>query len=172
MNLVSQLLSRLCNALGGVTLVVMTTIVVVDVCLRTLFNQTLGFVEEVTGYLVVVVTFFGVSITFREGAMFRVSFLYEKFPLALQKALGIVYLTITIVFCGTMMWFTSLMVWSSFTRGKIAATELQTPIYIPQILLPVGFLILLLFAVDRLLQGGSMGGSEEHALPVDESAGE
>jgi TRAP-type C4-dicarboxylate transport system permease small subunit len=71
-----------------------------------------------------------------------------------------------------MMWFTSLMVWSSFTRGKIAATELQTPIYIPQILLPVGFLILLVFAVDKLLQGGNMGGSEGHAVPVDEAAGE
>ncbi len=60
MNLVSQLLARLCNALGGATLVVMTTIVVVDVFMRTLLNQSLGFVEEITGYLVVGVTFFGV----------------------------------------------------------------------------------------------------------------
>jgi len=122
MNPISQLLARLCNAIGGATLVVMTTIVIVDVFLRTLFNQTLGFVEEITGYLVVVVTFFGVSITFREGAMFRVSFLYEKFPAFLKRALGTLYLTVTIVFCATMMWFTSLLVWSSFTRGKIAAT--------------------------------------------------
>lgn len=172
MNSISRLLARLCNAIGGAALVVMTTIVVVDVLLRTLFNQTLGFVEEITGYLVVVVTFFGVSITFREGAMFRVSFLFEKFSASLKQALGIVYLAITIVFCTTMMWFTSLMVWSSFTRGKIAATELETPIYLPQLLLPIGFLILLAFAVDRLLQGGSMGGSEEHALPGDEPAGE
>ena len=172
MNRISQLLGRLSNALGGATLIVMTAIVVVDVVLRTLLNQTLGFVDEITGYLVVIVTFFGASITFREGAMFRVSFLYDKFPVPLKKALGMVYLAITVAFCATMMWFTYLLVWSSFTRGKIATTELQTPLYIPQILMPVGFLVLLVFAVDKLLQGGLVKETDAHSIAVEEQAGE
>jgi TRAP-type C4-dicarboxylate transport system permease small subunit len=102
--------------------------------------------------------------------LFRVSFLYDRFPRALQRALAIVYLAATMAFCAVMLWFTALMVWSSYTRGKVAATELQTPIYLPQMVLPIGFLVLLLLAAHQLLQGGAITkGSEVH---IDETTGD
>ena len=69
---------------------------------------------------------------------------------------GVVYLIASAGFCALMLWFTSLLVSSSFTRGKIAATELETPLYLPQLVLPAGFFVLLVFIVDRLIQGGGV----------------
>lgn len=172
MSLITRLLARLSVFLGGATLVAMTAMVVVDIFMRTLLSRSLGFVEEITGYLVVAVTFFGVSMTFRESAMFRVSFLYEMFPPALKKALGVAYLVISLLFCATMLWFTTLMVWSSHARGKVAATELQTPIYIPQLLLPIGFLILVVFILDKLVRGGGSGTLAGDSGSVHHPAGE
>lgn len=170
MNRLSQRLASLCEALGAATLIAMTVMVIVDIFMRSVLNQSLGFAEEVTGYLVVVVTFLGVALTFRDGVLFRVSFLYDKFPHALQRALAMIYLAATMAFCVAMTWFTALMVWSSFTRGKVAATELQTPIYLPQMVLPVGFLILLVFAAHQFIQGGAIPkDSEAH---INETSGD
>ncbi|WP_416816716.1 TRAP transporter small permease [Denitromonas sp.] len=172
MNRLSQLLARLSVTLGGTTLVLMTAMVVVDIFMRTLLSRSLGFVDEITGYLVAMVTFLGASITFREGEMFRVSFLFEKFPAALKKFLGTVYLVFAAIFCATMLWYTSLLVWSSFVRDKVAPTELQTPIYLPQLALPLGFLIFLVFAVDKLIKGAGVeapdGSSGSHAESLGE----
>jgi TRAP-type C4-dicarboxylate transport system permease small subunit len=171
MQRLSAALARLSGALGASTLVVMTLMVIVDIVMRSLFQRSLGFVEEVTGYLVVLVTLFGVAITFRQGAMFRVSFLYDRFPVAVQRVLGVVYLIASAVFCALMLWFTSLLVSSSFTRGKIAATELETPLYLPQLVLPAGFLVLLVFIVDRLIRGGGViqhDGEGAHGSPSGE----
>ena len=156
MTYLSNWLAKLSSAIGALALIGMTSMVIVDVLMRTLFQQSLGFVEEITGYLVALVTVFGVAITFRECAMFRVSFLYDRLPHGLQRLLGTIFLAVSIVFCALMVRYTSLLVWSSFERGKIAATDLQTPIYIPQIALPAGFLVLLIFAIDRLLKGGTI----------------
>jgi TRAP-type C4-dicarboxylate transport system permease small subunit len=172
MSLITRLLTRLCVFLGGATLVAMTSMVVVDIFMRTLLSRSLGFVEEITGYLVVAVTFLGVSMTFREGAMFRVSFLYEMFPPALKKALGVVYLAASLLFCAAMSWYTALMVWSSHARGKVAATELQTPIYIPQLFLPIGFLILSIFILDKLFRRESSGASPGETGSAHRPAGE
>lgn len=172
MNTLARFFSRLSSVMGGAALMLMTLMIIVDIFLRTFLNQSLGFVEEVTGYLVVAITFFGVSITFRENALFRVSFLYDKIPSGLKSIIDSVYLIISIIFCCTMLWFTSLLVWSSFVRGKIAATELQTPIYLPQILIPLGFLIIIIFALDKLFNRENLNVVDGHVLSVNDSTGE
>lgn len=172
MNRITKVLSRTVFWLGAAILITMAAMVILDIVLRTVFYQTLGFVEEMAGYMVVALTFFGVSLTFREGEMFRVGFLFDKLPERLQRALGIVYLVVTIVFCTILMWFTALTVVSSFERGKIAATELQTQLYVPQLLLPVGFMVLLAFVVERLFRGETMGVSDTQSLRSNNPAGE
>lgn len=170
MKRVSQRLAQLCIAIGSVTLIVMTGMVVVDIFMRTFLSRSLGFVDEVTGYLVVVITLLGVGITFREGAMFRVSFLYQRlFPIPAKRILGKVYLAIAAIFCMTMMWYTALLVWSSYVREKVAPTELQTPIFIPQLVLPIGFLVLLIFVLEKFFSGEIDTAEEKVA---DETSGE
>jgi TRAP-type C4-dicarboxylate transport system permease small subunit len=156
MRRLATVLARLSSALGATTLVAMTLMVIVDIVMRTLLQRSLGFVEEITGYLVVLVTLFGVAITFREKEMFRVGFLYQRFPVAVQRALGVVFMLAAAAFCALLLWQTGQMVWSTYMRGKIAATELQTPLYLPQLLLPLGFLVLLIFIVDRLFSGSTV----------------
>jgi len=39
---------------------------------------------------------------------------------------------------------------SSYERGKIATTVLMTPLWIPQITLPIGFAVLAMFVIEKL----------------------
>ena len=49
---------------------------------------------------------------------------------------------------------------SSFSRGKFAPTVLRTPLWIPQIILPLGFSVLAFFLVEQLML--TFRKSEEH----------
>ena len=157
MSRVTEVLSRLVFYFGAAVLIAMTLVVVLDVGLRAITGYSIGIVEEVVSYMLVAVTFFGVSLTFRERALFRVRFLFNALPAAIRKVLERIYLCFTIAFCTTMIWFSLSLVISSYVRGKISDTALQTPLYIPQILLPCGFFILLVFALEQLF-GGEAGG--------------
>lgn len=169
MKTILSLISRVVYAIGAFALIVMTLIILVDIVLRSLFGSTLGFVEEIVGYLVVAVTIFGVSITIREGALFRVEFLYDNLPASVKHVLHVIYCLIGVVFSSTMLWYTSLLVISTFSRGRVAATELQTPLYLPQALLPIGFLFFLIFVFEKILDKPDADHQASHAI---EQAGE
>ncbi|BBI64877.1 hypothetical protein HSBAA_61830 [Vreelandella sulfidaeris] len=47
---------------------------------------------------------------------------------------------------------------SSFARGNVAPTALMTPLWIPQMLLPVGLSVMTLFLLERALLQLGIGG--------------
>lgn len=48
-------------------------------------------------------------------------------------------------------WKTKDATLSSFARGKVAPTVLRTPLWIPQLMLPAGFLVIGLFLAERVI---------------------
>jgi len=157
MHRIAESLSRFVFYFGAAILLAMPLLVVVNIFLRAVSGYSIGNVEEIVGYMLVAVTFFGVSITFRAKSLFQVTFLFNSLPASLRKILNRVYLCLIIGFCMVMIWFTSLLVVSSFVRGKVSDTVLHTPLYIPQALIPFGFLIFLVFALEQLFCGDFLG---------------
>lgn len=146
-----DLLARGTQAATGLVLVFLVILVAGEAFLRGLFNYSLGFVEELTGYCVVMLTFFGAALALRRGALFQVHFLYDKVPAGskiwLTRAFVVVALGVSVV----LVWKTSDVMLSSLDRGKFAPTVLQTPLWIPQLLLPTGFLVIGAFLVEQFL---------------------
>lgn len=165
MHRIAESLSRFIFYFGAAILLAMPLLVVVNILLRAVFGFSIGNVEEMVGYMLVAVTFFGVSITFRAKSLFRVSFLFDALPVSVRKILNRVYLCLVISFCTVMIWFTSLLVKSSFVRGKVSDTVLHTPLYIPQALIPCGFFILLVFALEQLFCGEFFGDNDRPSEP-------
>ena len=112
------------------------------------------------------ITFLAMGISLHEGALFRVDFLYKRFsvpgpalpgfPLQRPYRSDLSFWWIIQIF--------RLLV-SSIERGMAAPTLLGTPLYLPQLIMPVGMtFIVLLLLVDtgrkfqRLVGGRSRGG--------------
>lgn len=144
-------LARATQAATGLILILLVVLVVGEAFLRGAFNYSLGFAEELTGYCVVMLTFFGAALALRRGALFQVHFLYDKIPdrsrALLTRLFVIVALGVTLV----LMWKTGDLVMSSLERGKFAPTVLQTPLWIPQLLMPSGFLVIGIFLAEQFL---------------------
>lgn len=135
----------------GLVLVALVTLVCLEALLRGGFNHSLGFAEEMTGYGVVFMTFFGAALALRGHAMFQVHFLLDKWPEGTRRWLIRIFVLVALVICVILAWKTKDLTVSSFSRGKFAPTVLRTPLWVPQLILPLGFSVLAFFLVEQLL---------------------
>ncbi|MEK9606332.1 MAG: TRAP transporter small permease [Gammaproteobacteria bacterium] len=140
------------NQLARLALLSLTGLILVEVCLRSVFDLSLGFAEEISAYLVVVLTVFGGAISLRSGHLFRVRVLIDRFTFSVRKNLEILFYLIALVTCLILVWKMAGFTLSSFERGKFAATVLRTPLWIPQIAMPLGFSLISIFIVEKLLK--------------------
>ncbi|PRD42465.1 TRAP transporter small permease [Phyllobacterium phragmitis] len=132
-------------------LIVLVLLVAGESLSRSLFNYSLGFVEEVTGYCVVMLTFFGAAIAMRSGSLFQVHFLYDSLPERGRVWVTRFFVLAALFICAVLIWKTSDLMMSSFGRGKFAPTVLRTPLWIPQLLMPVGFGLIGIFLAEQFL---------------------
>ncbi|MEC8631092.1 MAG: TRAP transporter small permease [Pseudomonadota bacterium] len=143
--------ARITAVLCGTVLTGLVLLVCTEAILRGVFNYSLGFAEEVTGYCVVFLTFFGAALALRGRAMFQVHFLLDNWPEGTRKWLVRIFALIAIAICILLAWKTKDLTLSSFSRGKFAPTVLRTPLWIPQIVPPLGFSVLGFFLVEQFL---------------------
>ncbi|RCK49826.1 hypothetical protein TH25_12445 [Thalassospira profundimaris] len=139
------------SVLAGVTLVALVVLVVAEIIARSVFNTSLAVVEECVGYFVVLLMVLGAAMALRKNDLFRVSFIADVLPPALERASRAVYIFIALAVCCVFVWRTADLVASSFSRGKISQTAMETPLWIPQLALPIGFCVLAVFLIEHLL---------------------
>jgi len=144
-------MARLTSLAAGFVLVALVSLVCLEALLRGGFNYSLGFAEELTGYGVVFMTFFGAALALRGRAMFQVHFLLDGVPQGISCWLIRAFVLIALAICVILVWKTKDLTLSSFSRGKFAPTVLRTPLWIPQVMLPLGFSVLAFFLVEQLL---------------------
>ncbi|MBE9639151.1 TRAP transporter small permease [Salipiger mangrovisoli] len=140
--------------LTGIALAALVLLVAGEAFLRGMANYSLGFAEEVSGYLVVALTFFGAALTLRSQALFQVNFLFDQLPAGARALIMRAFIVLSIGVCAVLAWQTFGLVDSSFSRGKFAPTVLRTPLWIPQLLMPLGFSVLGIFLVEQFLLCG------------------
>jgi len=140
------------NELGcEIVLVAMMVLITVEVVSRTLFNFSTQLADEVSGYLLVAVTFLGIGISLREGALFRVDMLYARFSARLKERIELFFNLLSLAFILLAEYQILRFLVSSIERGVTAPTLLGTPLYLPQLVMPIGLgiVILVLFAEIR-----------------------
>ena len=135
---------------GAATLLATVALVCSEAFLRSLFNFSLGFSEELTGYFLVSLTLNGAALALRERRLFQVEFLLHRTSLNVQRGLNIIFGFLILLVCVVLAFKTMDLAMSSLARGKFAATVLRTPLWIPQLLMPLGFGVLGLFVVEQL----------------------
>lgn len=135
----------------GAVLTALVGLICTEALLRGVFNYSLGFAEEFSGYFVVMLTFFGAALALRAGALFRVEFIFGALPPAVRVSLARAFILVAFLACLVLAWKSADLVQSSFSRGKFAPTVLRTPLWVPQLLLPGGFSVIAFFLAERFL---------------------
>jgi TRAP-type C4-dicarboxylate transport system permease small subunit len=140
---------RVCELL----LVGMVVLIATEVLARQLFQHSLQLTDEVAGYLLVAVAFLGMGVSLHDKALFRVEFVQARLAGRPQRLLQIgfdlVALGVGIVLEHQLI----RLVVSSYTRGFREATLLATPLYLPQIVMPVGVGLMIAVLLAQIAVG-------------------
>lgn len=119
-------------------IIVMASATILNVIGRNVFQRSFSWVEEVTQFSVVLVTFIGTAYAARKGAHIRMSMLSDILGHRTRKALALIVSLGTALFMFYLTGYGALYVKNLYVMKKYTL-GLQIPVYVIMFWVPVGF---------------------------------
>ncbi len=126
-----------------------------DVVSRYFFNRPVLYSDEISAYLIVFVCFLGAADTLKKKQHIIVDVITLQLPPKGQLWLKFVTHILGFFFLIVFTWGSIIMVYKSFVRGVTVPSILLTPLWIPEIFIPIGSILLCMqFVVEigRILE--------------------
>lgn len=136
--------SRFGAWLSALAMLVIVALISVEIGARSLFQSSTLISDEYSGYLMVAVVMLGLSYTFAEGGHIRINILTSRLSGWPARLLEAVVSLAALLMCAFFLYHTLLMVYDSFSYDMRADSISETPVFIPQIMILVGFFLLTL----------------------------
>ena len=137
-------ISSVAGYIAMLSIIVMLLLTNYDVFSRYAFNKPVLYSYEVGGYLLVLMCFLGAAATLKEGRHVAVDILIERMGANTVKRIKIVTSFLSLIVLGVFFWHAIIMVYRSLARDLHVPSILWTPLWIPQILIPIGTGVLIL----------------------------
>ena len=125
-------------------------IMVVGSAMREMGFRT-GGTTEIAAWMTAGAAFFGLAHTFKHGDFVRVGLLLESLGPNMRRAFEAGSLLIAAVFVGYMTWAICLFVYTNYQFKEMAGGLIVIPLWIPQMSLVIGTLLLFVAFVDELV---------------------
>jgi TRAP-type C4-dicarboxylate transport system permease small subunit len=120
---------------GGILVIAALTIA--NVFCRTFFGFSLAFAEEVSQFLIVLITFVGLSYGASQGRHIRMTAIYDELPQSLKRGLTIFICFFTSALLGYLAWFAFSYSQTVGTLGTVSPV-LQMPLRWVYLSAPLG----------------------------------
>jgi TRAP-type C4-dicarboxylate transport system permease small subunit len=136
--------------LGQLGLVFMVLSITYDVVLRYIFFSPTQWALEVNTFLLAFLCVIPAGEVLRVGGQIRIHFFIDRFRPAVKDRLDILRAGAGLFFCGIMIWKGADMAWVAWLHNDRMSTSLGTPMVIPYLFLPLGFLLLALQYLSQM----------------------
>jgi TRAP-type C4-dicarboxylate transport system permease small subunit len=143
--------SKTASLLGGLATLAITALVAFDVLMRYFLGQPQLFVDEVAGFLQVLVVFWGLAPTWEAGGHIRVDLLTTHLPGPVRAWLRVATLVLGVAFVAIVSWVTGLSALAAYRYGRVSTVMLY-PLWIPMLLIPTGLGLLTLAMLATLVR--------------------
>lgn len=140
----ATLVSRSLGYLGMAGIAALLILISADVFFRYALNSPLLFAEEISGYLVAIIGYFGAAETLRTNRHIRVEVLLNRFSEPIRVRLNVAAHVIGLVVITVFGWHVIAFLDKAFTRGTTSASMLAVPLWIPQAAMLIGMAAFLL----------------------------
>lgn len=145
-------LSDIIGKLTGWLFFFIGTALTYDVIARFVFHAPTTWAGDVSTIMQIWVVFAGMAYVLKERNLIRITAFVRLASPFWRKVAEAFSLLVIIFFSGLMAWHSIDIVIESIEQGRRAATMIETPTWVPEIAIPIGFLLLLLQAVADLLR--------------------
>jgi len=128
--------------LGGALMVCVAGMVMYEVVMRYFFNSPTTWVMEISIYFSLAGIFLSLAYVLRGKAHVKVDFVINRLPARTTVTLEILTSFLAILYCGVMAWEGAKLVLSSYLLGEVSPTVLKVPMFLPQLFIPIGSIML------------------------------
>jgi len=139
----------------GILLLASVLLISTEVILRKFFMISFGGADELSGYALGICISWSLAYVLFEKMHIRIDIVYAKVNQKLRQLLNVLAGIFTLAFTGLLVYFSSIVIYTSFVKGSTANTPLGTPLWIPQSIWFLGFcfflLVLLVLCVKSIV---------------------
>ena len=149
---VSDRIAYVTGYLSGWMLMAMMVLILVEVVSRYILHSPLMVSDEMSAYMYVFISLVGAAYTMSTGGHIRIDFAVHRLRSKARGWLRIATLLIFMAYailCADVSWQ---FVIQSFTRGMRSGSWVMTPLWIPQLALPVGFTLLSITVIAEVVR--------------------
>jgi TRAP-type C4-dicarboxylate transport system permease small subunit len=126
----------------GLLIIFMGFLITIDIILRSTINYSIQWAFALNGYISATVALLAGGYALLDKQHVRVDIFYTKFSPRVRGIVDIGTSSLTYLLCGVFIWTGGILCIESFTTGSMTGGVLNMPAYIPQMLIPLGGLLL------------------------------
>jgi TRAP-type C4-dicarboxylate transport system permease small subunit len=139
-----------CERLCAVALVGMMALIGAEAFTRNLLGFSLQISDEIGGYLLVAVAFLSLSVAQAHGAYHQVELVQARLSPRGRLVTGLLFDAVSLLASAILLWQLVRHELSTWRSGDVAPTLLLTPLWIPEIVMPIGAAILCLTLIRTI----------------------
>ncbi len=126
----------------GVLILFMGFLITADIFLRTTVNYSIQWAFAMNGFISATVAFLAGGYALLEKQHVKVDIIYMRFSPRLKGIVDVCTSSLLFFLCGVFVWTGSVLVMESITSGYTTGGVLDMPLYVSQLLIPLGGLLL------------------------------
>lgn len=146
-----NIITKIVGIIAGALLFIPAFMVCYEVVARGAFNAPTEWVMEISTYCVVIAGFLGMGVTYSYGAHIKVDIVLSRLSEQTKCYLEVITSIVGIIFVALFFNEALNMALLSLENNNCAPTTLSTPLWIPQMAMPVGMGVLLLQIIKTLV---------------------
>jgi C4-dicarboxylate transporter, DctQ subunit len=124
--------------ISGIFVVLMTGMIFYEIVSRAIFNSPTIFATELSIYSLIGSCFFGSGYALRTYSHITVDLLTNAVPVRVKNILEVISNMLGLLFSVIFTYYSVLHVQGTYTIGTTSSSLLRVPMYIPEMLLPIG----------------------------------
>ena len=136
---------------AGLCLIGIMILTMVEVITRYILHHPLILCDEFGGYSLIAISFLGLAYCWKERGHIRIDLLTSRLSAKLSNRLRIFKLIVAVLYVALAAKVSWAFLFASFQRQMKSNTWLMTPLHWPQLVIPIGFSILLLALIVEIL---------------------
>ncbi len=148
---------------GGLFLTVSVLLIVIQIVCRVFFSVSLVGADEIAAYAIIWSILFTASLAVKSNQHVRIDIIFTIVPRYAARLVDMVGTALSLVFTLYLTYSGWELMMESYLLGELTMTMLRMPIWIPQIILPLGGMLLSLRLIQRFiwLVYGGVGAEDE-----------
>lgn len=137
--------------IGGLFLTLSVVLIVTEIAGRNLFGFSMVGADEIASFAVIWSVFFTASIAVKRNMHVRIDIIFTVVPASLARWLDVFGTSLSFLFAAYLMYSGAFLAYESWFFGEMTMTMLRLPLWMPQLIMPIGGFLLAVRLLQRMV---------------------